>query len=110
VNFSTSVHSQVSFIYPNREIYLATVIRKQRQKGLMWPWPCVQGSKAIDPRRGEAEVNKANQRLALISNHGDSRLAGGHPRDRLPPSIPTRRNNAAQANQIMRKRTRHSYD
>ena len=66
----------------------------------MWPWPCVQGSKAADPRRREAEVNKANQRLALISNHSDSRLAGGHPRDRFPPSIPTRRNNAGQANEI----------
>jgi len=26
--------------------------KKERQGGLMWPWPCVQGSKANDPTEG----------------------------------------------------------
>ena len=52
-------------------------------------------SKAADPRRGGAEVNKANQQLALISLTPESASIGSHhARDRLPPSIPTRRDNA----------------
>lgn len=77
VGLSTSGHSQASFIYPNRGIYWATVGKEQKRRGLMWPWPCVQGSKAIDPRRGEVEVNKANQRLALISLISNPRRLAG---------------------------------
>lgn len=44
--------------------------------------------KAVDPRRDEADVNKANQRLALISPHLESASIGqGHPRDRFTLSL-----------------------
>lgn len=104
MGLSISDHSQVSFLYPNRGIYWGTVAKTQRQRGLMWP--CVQGSKTTDPRRGEAEVNKANQRLTLISSLESPSIGCDHPRDRLPPSIPTRQDNAAL---VVQKRIRHGY-
>lgn len=111
MGLSISGHSQVCRLYiQSRGIYWATVVKKQRQGGLIWPWPCVQGVKA---RRGMAEVNKANQQSRAHSPHllNHQRLAeAAHVTVSRPLSIPTRQDNATRGNQAMRKCTRRGYE